>query len=200
MPAFHRSSLLSPSGTSLFLFGCTNSITLDSCCQIEFVTWYMGPRCGPGAEGSARLWRAGSKGSEGKVDGPLGRRGFALRAKGCVRSTQKRGQRRIALAPPLGGEGHEVARGCATASEVSDSLVGKYQSTGRHQTSDRLYSRKQGSGRLYIMKGAMMIKPGSRPGGRGKTSQPPLRAWKCTPSAAFGGVSPGGGDFSGAML
>ena len=26
-----------------------------------------------------------------------------------------------------------------------------------------------------------------------------LRPWKCTPSAAFGGVSPGGGDFSGAM-
>ena len=37
-------------------------------------------------------------------------------------------------APPLGGEGHEVARGCAAASEVSDSLVGKYQSAGRHQT------------------------------------------------------------------
>ena len=26
-----------------------------------------------------------------------------------------------------------------------------------------------------------------------------LRPWKCTPSAAFGGVSPGGGDFSGAI-
>ena len=28
-------------------------------------------------------------------------------------------------------------------------------------------------GRLYIMKGAIMIKPYNRPGGRGKTSQPP---------------------------
>ena len=51
MPAFHRSSLLSPSGTSLFLFGCTNSITLDSGCQIEFVTWYIGAAMRPGCRG-----------------------------------------------------------------------------------------------------------------------------------------------------
>jgi hypothetical protein len=30
--------------------------------------------------------------------------------------------------------------------------------------------------------------------------QTALRAWKCTPSAACGGISPGGGDSSGAML
>ena len=40
VPAFHRSSLLSPQGTFLFLFGCHYSITLDSCCQIDFATWY----------------------------------------------------------------------------------------------------------------------------------------------------------------
>ena len=36
VPAFHRSSLLSPQGTFLFIFGCHYSITLDSCCQIDF--------------------------------------------------------------------------------------------------------------------------------------------------------------------
>lgn len=40
VPAFHRSSLLSPQGTFLFIFGCHYSITLDSCCQIDFATWY----------------------------------------------------------------------------------------------------------------------------------------------------------------
>ena len=56
------------------------------------------------------------------MDGPSGRRGFALRAKGCVRSVQKKGQRRIALAPPLGGEGHEVAQGCTTLQVENDTL------------------------------------------------------------------------------
>ena len=35
-----------------------------------------------------------------------------------------------------------------------------------------------------------MIKPGSRPRGEGKTIQPGLARGKCTPSAAYGGVSP----------
>ena len=39
VPAFHRSSLLSPQGTFLFIFGCHYSITLDSCCQIIFMTY-----------------------------------------------------------------------------------------------------------------------------------------------------------------
>ena len=108
MPAFHRSSLLSPSGTSLFLFGCTNSITLDSCCQIEFVTWYMGAAMRPGfrGEGGRPFWP--------KWLCPAG--------KGLCSLRSKKGQRRIALAPPLGGEGHEVAQGCTTLQVENDTL------------------------------------------------------------------------------
>ena len=76
------------------------------------------------------------------------------------------------LAPPLGGEGHEVARGCAAASEVSDSLVGKYQSDG--QTSDvRQTVFPKVRGHLYIMKGAIMIKPYNRPAGEEKQANRP---------------------------
>ena len=45
VPAFHRSSLLSPQGTFLFIFGCHYSITLDSCCQIEYMICTESGRC-----------------------------------------------------------------------------------------------------------------------------------------------------------
>lgn len=44
-----------------------------------------------------------------------------------------------------------------------------------------------------------MTKPYNRPCGRRKTGPPPCGCGKCTPFAAFGGVSPGGGDSSGTM-
>ena len=33
-----------------------------------------------------------------------------------------------------------------------------------------------------------------------KPLQPPFGRWKCTPIPAYGGTSPGGGSFGGAML
>jgi hypothetical protein len=38
------------------------------------------------------------------------------------------------------------------------------------------------------------------PCGRKENKQTSLRSWKCTPSAAFGGVSPGGGDLFSVQL
>ena len=122
MPAFHRSSLLSPSGTSLFLFGCTNSITLDSCCQIEFVTWYMGAAMRPGFRGFSPPLAGWFKGFRGEGGRPFGLKGLCPAGKGLCSLHSKKGQRRIALAPPLGGEGHEVAQGCTTLQVENDTL------------------------------------------------------------------------------
>ena len=122
MPAFHRSSLLSPSGTSLFLFGCTNSITLDSCCQIEFVTWYMGAALQPGFIGFGPPLAGWFKRFRGEGGRPFGPKGLCPTGKGLCLLHSKKGQRRIALAPPSGGEGHEVAQGCTTLQVENDTL------------------------------------------------------------------------------
>ena len=37
-------------------------------------------------------------------------------------------------------------------------------------------------------------------GGSENHTTAPAARWKCTPSAAYGGVSPGGGDFSGSII
>ena len=122
MPAFHRSSLLSPSGTSLFLFGCTNSITLDSGCQIEFVTWYIGAAMRPGCRGFGPPLAGWFKRFRGEGGRPFWPKGLCPRGKGLCSLHSKKGQRRIALAPPLGGEGHEVAQGCTTLQVENDTL------------------------------------------------------------------------------
>ncbi len=56
------------------------------------------------------------------MDGPFGRRGLCPAGKGLCSLHSKKGQRRIALAPPLGGEGHEVAQGCTTLQVENDTL------------------------------------------------------------------------------
>ena len=90
MPAFHRSSLLSPSGTSLFLFGCTNSITLDSCCQIEFVTWYEWAAKRPGFRGFGPPLAGWFKRFRGEGGRPFGPKGLCPTGKGLC-SLRSRG-------------------------------------------------------------------------------------------------------------
>ena len=51
----------------------------------------------------------------------------------------------------------------------------------------------------HEMKGAIMIKPYNRPAGEGKQANRPVGV-EMPPSAACGGVSPGGGDLLYAYL
>jgi hypothetical protein len=67
------------------------------------------------------------------------------------------------------------------------------------QNGSLLLSRKALVGAFKLLKAPVWIKPLQPPCGRGENMKTALRAGKCTPSAACGGFSPGGGDFSGAM-
>ena len=53
---------------------------------------------------------------------PFWPKGLCPAGKGLCSLHSKKGQRRIALAPPLGGEGHEVAQGCTTLQVENDTL------------------------------------------------------------------------------
>ena len=64
-----------------------------------------------------------------------------------------------------------------------------------------LNTSRQEGGRLLIIKGASYDKTfTTAPRGERKTVRPGFARGKYTPSAAYGGVSPGGGDFPYAYL